>query len=674
MSHLQIIRLLGPRWALWRAGYALRKASGLIKRRFPTPAWDEVRLQDLLREGIPSDPQEYRAWREKCEARFFFPPGSPPERALLERMIGEADRRRTIQIADDSCRGRFLYFSRHIFDLGWPPDWLLNPISKTRHENTTHWCDYPTFSPGLGDVKEVWEPSRFACAYWLLRAYALTGDEKYPRGFWELFDSWREQNPPNRGPNYKCGQETAVRLFSWCFALYGFWRSPATTPRRVARMVEAIAFQAARIAGNIRYAISQKNNHGISEAAGLMTAGLLFPELRGAARWLASGRRWFEREIRRQVYGDGSFVQHSMNYHRVLLHDCLWVLRLSELNGLPIAVDVTSLAAKAADFLLHMLDSESGHVPNYGANDGALFLPLTACDYRDYRPTVQAAGYLAARKRNLPDGPWDEAPAWLFAKEALAAPFIEKAPASRRFDAGGYYTLRGARSWCLIRCHAYRDRPAHVDMLHMDLWHRGVNVLGDSGTYKYFNPESPALDRYFKDIAAHNCVEIDGSGPLELFSRFLWLPWPGARCLEHGPTRFVGEHDGYDRPPWRAIHRREVRLLEDGVWSVLDEIQGSGSHELTLRWHLADGPCELDHERRELIVQLPCGPVALTIDGPDGLRMAVHRGGDQAGQVGGWTSHYYAEKSPRPTLEVRASVLLPARFVTRIGLPGVPAR
>jgi hypothetical protein len=34
----------------------------------------------------------------------------------------------------------------------------------------------------------------------------------------------------------------------------------------------------------------------------------------------------------------------------------------------------------------------------------------------------------------------------------------------KRFDAGGYYTIRTPQAWAMIRCHTYRDRPGHVDM------------------------------------------------------------------------------------------------------------------------------------------------------------------------------------------------------------------
>lgn len=666
---IELLKQMGSSWVIWRASYELRKRSGLLRRRFPARPWDAISLGELLRPGVLSDVDGYHEYRTRHVPPFFFAHGMLPDRAQLARIVGESGAASTIAIADAFAGGRFLYYSRHVHDLGWPVDWLLNPFTGGRHECETHWCDYPTFSPQRGDIKDVWEPARFACAFWIVRAYALTGNEKYPAAFWELFESWCTQNPPNRGPNWKCGQETSLRIIAWCFALYGFWGSNHTTPARVTAMVKAIALQASRVAGNIEFALSQKNNHGISEAVGLLTVGLLFPELRGAPSWLRRGRELFEREIRRQVAIDGSYVQQSMNYHRVMLHDCLWARRLVERSGEPFAADVTDLIDRAGEFLFQMLDAGGG-VPNYGSNDGALVLPLSSCDYRDYRPTVQAARFLSTGTRALADGPWNEALVWLFGIEAVDGPPKPERPGSQRLDAGGYYTIRGPDSWCMIRCHSYRDRPAHVDPLHVDLWHRGVNILGDSGTYKYFVPDDPQLDKYFKDIRAHNTIELDGRGPLRLVSRFLWLPWPSGRCLEYGQDHFLGEHDAYDREPWFVIHRRGVRLIGEGTWLIRDELEGSGRHAAVLRWHLADGPWTLDPTGRVLTLSHEGLSVRMILDLPISARVEVHRGIVTREKVVGWNSDYYGEKSPRPTLECHMDVSLPVILTTRVELAG----
>lgn len=683
LQKLRILGTLGPGWALYRAGYALRRKAGLLKRGLTTQPLARIDLGDLLRPGVPSDPVAYRDWRREHGGRFLFEHGRLPPATMLNDLVGPKGREATLRVADDYRKGRFLYYSRHVHDLGQPVDWLLNPINGGRHNNTTHWCDYPTFSRELGDIKDVWEPSRFALAFWLVRAFALTGDSAVVQDYWRLFDSWTQQNPPNMGPNWKCGQETAIRCFGMCFALYAFADDPATNDRHVADMAKLMAVSAERIEKNINYAYSQKNNHGMSEAIGLLTIGLLFPELKQSAHWAAKGRDYLEREIARQIYDDGSYVQHSMNYHRVMLHDCLWAARLAQLNGRSLSDAALARIDAAGEFLHAMLDGESGGVPNHGANDGANVLPLAACDYSDFRPTVQAARFRATGKPVLPNGPWNEMLIWLYGIEShastgvaldrtgrqAASGTLNAEPASRRFDAGGYYTLHHGDSWGMIRCHTYHDRPAHLDMLHLDLWHRGVNVLSDSGTYRYFAPDEPAAEKYFKGIAAHNTIELDGRNPLDLVSRFLWMPWPAAECIEHSTDRFQGEHYAYDRSPWRVVHRRTVELGGPGVWIVTDELMGSGEHEIALRWHVADGKTDFLPDVRSLAVYYPKSRLLLQVHGPKGLQLTeAPRGVSDAMHLSGWESRYYMERTPRTTMTVKTRALLPFSIVTRIFL------
>ncbi len=207
--------------------------------------------------------------------------------------------------------------------------------------------------------------------------------------------------PPFRGFQWKCGQESSVRLIAIALGFWSLANDPATTADRwmqFARLAWATGY---RIQHHIRYAISQKNNHSLSEACGLMLIGHLLPEFSEAARWNALGRRVFSKEILRQTYADGSYIQHSINYHRVMLHVAVLAMRLAELEGKPFGRDVYDRVGLGGEFLIQMMDTRTGHVPNYGNNDVACVLPLSECDFRDFRPAVQAVHFLLRRDRRL---------------------------------------------------------------------------------------------------------------------------------------------------------------------------------------------------------------------------------------------------------------------------------
>src|SRR4051812_1255803 len=79
------------------------------------------------------------------------------------------------------------------------------PEAWHRHPQTsvelpmTEWWRVPLMRAGV-DVKDVWEPGRFAWVYDLIRAYAITGEDAFAAAFHRWFAGWYEANPPFRGP------------------------------------------------------------------------------------------------------------------------------------------------------------------------------------------------------------------------------------------------------------------------------------------------------------------------------------------------------------------------------------------------------------------------------------------------------------------------------------------
>jgi asparagine synthase (glutamine-hydrolysing) len=633
-----------------------------VQRRLPLSKWSELPLSAFLRDDVPSDPVQYLRLRQNRACGFLFQ--TLPSADLLASVSGA----QAVAHADALLRGNWTYFGSTQIRAGFPPNWHRNPLTGEEAPSERHWADIDDFS--FGDIKLIWEASRFGSAYMLVRAYALTGNEEYPKAFWDLIEDWAAHNAPQAGPNWKCGQEAAFRLMAWCFGLCGFEGSPQTTPERVCHLAAMIAVTAERIEANIDYALSQNNNHGISEAVGLFTVGILFPEFRHAESWEVRGRKLLELQAQAQIYDDGAYVQQSMNYHRVMLQDYLWAIRLGEINGAPFSNALYERLLRSTEFLDAMTDPVTGQVPNYGNNDGTQVLPLTDCEYADFRPTLQASYYLCSREKRFAPGPWDEALIWLFGESALTSP-IRPAKQRAMSSPSGYYLMKGRESWAMIRCAEYHDRPAHADQLHLDLWWRGLNVAIDSGTYHYNVP--PPWDTAFSGTAAHNTVTIDGQDQMQRFSRFLWLNWAKGREIKHkkgvDSELWAGEHDGYRR--LGVTHRREVEVDGDR-WTIRDKLLGTGEHIVRLHWLLADFACELDLGRGVVRLKTPEGMVQIHISASSRARFSVVRSGENVAgaepgeelSARGWASLNYASKVPALSVIVQASGKLPLCFET----------
>lgn len=585
-----LLRHLGPGWITFRLQQALRQRTGYYEKHLPVAAWADRPLQQFLAldKRALAEPAAYLKYRRSASPKFFFAPEQREAFAkiLLSFDASEAAKASPVTRADRLLAGEFSYFEFHTARAGFPPQWHRNAFSGEEAACDRHWSRISDF--GSGDIKLIWEPSRFGWAYLLVRAYWRTGDNKYAEAFWQLIEDWQQRNPPNTGANWKCGQETSLRVMACCFGLYGLLNAPATTPERVANLARMIAVSGERVAGHIDYALSQRNNHGVSEALGLFTIGVLFPEFSDAAGWRETGRRYLEQLGRDLIYEDGSFSQHSANYQRLMLHDYLWALRLGELNGVEFSGELKQRVQKSADFLFQVQDEQTGQTPTFGPNDGALILPLNNCPPEDYRPVTQALHHLGARRHLHGPGPWNEDLLWFFGAEALKAPAANVERSDFAATAGGWWTLRAKEGFAFMHAAKYHDRPAHADALHADIWWRGRNVAIDPGTFSY-NAPAPWNDP-LAHTPYHNTVSVDGRDQMVRAGKFLWLPWMRASGGFHsapvvGPY-WEGEHSAYPG----VQHRRAVLRGPAESFIIVDRLLAAKRHAYRLHWLLPKAP------------------------------------------------------------------------------------
>jgi hypothetical protein len=670
-----VLRHLGPGFVARRVALSLTKKLGITRRRFAPLPWSTIELDAILAEGVPRDPSSYAEYKQTHLPSFLFPFGVPP---VLPDSITQAAGERSPNLRE---RIELLAANRCVYFFHQPSpepiDWYHNPFEDTHGERNKVWCDIPDFDPVQGDPRVMWEPSRAAWALDLARGRARQWPEATPELFWRWVDSWMDACPPFDGFQWKCGQESTVRFLAIITGFWAFGVSQSDAAARWTQMTRLAWATGYRVLQHIGYAVSQNNNHALSEACGLMLIAQLFPELRDAPTWDRVGREILDVAMRRQIYPDGSYVQHSMNYHRVMLQICTLALRVAELGGRPMRRDRYERLVGAADFLFQMTDDTTGRTPNYGNNDGAWVLPFSETHFSDHRGAIQSAHYLVHHKLPLPPGVWDEEALWLHGVEAVAAARSAEVRASRTYTSGGYYTLRRRESWVMIRCHTYRDRPSQYDPLHLDLWWKGTNILCDRGTYRYYCPGDPGLEDGFRSPAAHNTVEIDGAAPVEWIGRFLFAPFPraepsnGVDVASNPPGAvWCGRSLDHARSPWRAVHQRVVIVVSDAVWVIVDDLLGAGAHRVTARWQLPAVPVSICESITGVELRTPGGPAVLRSDTAQGppVQSRVLCGSREGGRAIGFDAPFYNKLRPSPTFEVNWRGELPLRLVTAVFL------
>ena len=657
----------GMLWTVQRILYEVTLRIGLLKIKFPQTNWSEQELSKWIKPDYPQDALGY--YERSSIHDWSFPSEDRKAIALaITSTLGEDSLAKLIGEAEEILDGKIEYFSGDTVKVFPDYGWHKNPFTGQFVERSDHWSSIPVYSTKTGDIKYIWEPARFSFAYKLARAYYVSGNEKLPEKFWEIAENWIIENHPNSGPNWKDGQEISLRIMAWCFALNAFKYSPASTPERIFKLVGAIATQASRIDRGHKYAELQRNNHVISEGVGLWTVGLLFPELSDSKRWYDRGIKILSKAADAQIADDGSYIQNSMNYHRVMLDNYLWVLSLAKAFNRNIPEKLKSKVQRAAEFIYHFQDKESGHVPNYGNNDGALVLPISTCGYLDYRPSIASAFWLLDQARIYGKGAWEEHAIWLTGIEILAATEQQKEQRSFAATEGGYYAMRSEPSFAMVRCHSHQHRPGQADMLHMDLWHKGLNIALDPGTYRYY--AEPPWNIGLSDTTAHNTISVNKLNQMERGPRFMWFNWTESKEITFRNDEnksievFQGEHYGYGATKSKTTHRRTIIRIENHTWLIVDDLIGSSKHEATLHWLLNSVDGEIQSAGEGSLLNLALGAKLHTnCWGMDDTKLSLKS--NAANQdTQGWWSPTYGILEPAFSFEMTGTAKGLTRFAT----------
>lgn len=511
-----------------------------------------------------------------------------------------------------------------------PDIWHLAPDTgrswPRRFFSTIH---YREGNP-VGDVRIAWEPSRLQHLVDLaLVAHNGTKEQSASarRMVSRQLASWVRTNPPFAGVHYVSAMECALRLIAVCHAL-DLLRGELDDDTSWRGLLAIVDSHLPLIEGRLSL-YSSAGNHTMAEAAALVYAGLLFPEIKKAEHRLSLGLGVLDSVCRDQVLPDGGGAEQAITYHLFNVQLLALVQALLEHYKQRVPCDIRTAVDRGSRFLgatklaagimLPIGDSDSGfalsrHLRLGLSNDVPLGETITFED----------SGYTIARVSTEPrvELVFDHGP-------------LGMAPA---FGHG------------------------HADALSLLMTVDGEQVLADTGTYTYTGDQ--AWRRYFRGTSAHNTVTVDSRDQANQDGCFMWSEPYLTRLiaseisqLQYG--RLIADHDGYREIGVR--HTRGVAWLQDEWILVWDCLSGSGHHDLGLHWHLASAPTS--REPGEFVVSRPGGFMSLKCLGG---RISTHHG-DPA-EKAGWLSPGYGMLSPCTTLRLSHSGPLPHEFITRISL------
>lgn len=645
--YLNRMTRMSPAEVVWRTGRAVRGIAQHLKPAAAVP--DRDRTLDL------------------------------PERRFVHIPTG-IDLNPYLRAADRILRGEYTVFELDSCQLGTPPHWNRDPrTGRLAPLASAASLDYRD-ERRVGDIKYLWEPNRHLHLATLAQAYALTRNGGYADEVLRQIDSWIEQCPPGRGPNWTSPLELGIRLINWSLAWQWLGGAQAQVfatewGRQVReRWLESVFLHAQAIANNLSR-FSSANNHLIGEAAGVWIASVTWPYWRQMRLWGARCRSVLAREALLQNTSDGANREQALAYQQFVLDFLLLAGLAARACQMDFDPPYWARIERMMEFMAALTDA-AGNVPMIGdADDGYVVSLAPEPDFCPYRSLVATGARLFARADfSVKAGRLDAKTHWLLGEPPPPAGAPARFEPRREFREAGYYLLgdrfeteeevrmlidAGPLGYLSLAAHG------HADALALMLNVGGHEVLIDPGTYAYHTQTD--WRRYFRSTRAHNTVSVDGADQSEQAGNFMWIKHAHARCLDFLVTplrqRFCGEHDGYARLEDPLIHRREVDYdAESRTFDIADVLTCQARHRVSRNWHFSE---KLQPQVINGQVRVKAGRflVVLTpVDPPQSVR--VHRGGSP--EEGGWISRRFGRKTPSMTVMWESTIEASACLRTRL--------
>ncbi|MBI5837813.1 MAG: alginate lyase family protein [Candidatus Eisenbacteria bacterium] len=687
------VRELGPGMVAYRVGQRLRRRMARARADLLGPR----------RPGFVEPPDWERT-------PFFVRAAGRAALAQLLRERCPAALDAVLRDADEALLGRVELLTGERHDFGARVDWHRDPRSGAPAWPVAHFTRLDALRLGEScDIKIPWEVGRGTHLLRMAQAHWLTGEDRYAAGAAAGIEDFTGSNPPEFGPQWITPMEVALRIAHWVWIDRLCAGSPAF-PRGTRGRLWWGVLEGARFVSAFRERDRFSGNHYWSNGLGLWYAGA-FLGRRGRAL-ARMGREITLGELFAQTRPDGTSIECSTGYHRLVTELALHGLRLADLEGQAGQAAAAPEAARErvramVGFVAATLHP-GGRAPQLGDHDDGRILSFAPRPPLDHRHLLAVGGAMFDEPawRDAGAAALDEA-AWLAGLDAVGvqpagapaegAEAVSDAPVTRgarrisaagasgcAFPDGGIYVLRAGA------VHSVWDagplaKPGngvhgHADTLSGEVSVDGRPVLVDSGTCAYTS--DPAVRNRLRGTAAHNTVQVDGLEMAEPGTGLdLWYFQNGVPCtarLAEGPqgTTLEASHEGYRARGLPVTVRRTVHLAAGGSeLRVLDRVEGEGRHRATLRWHLAalewhqapDGAvsCGVGGRLVRLRAGAPArGPRETGSGERAGAPGAAGPAAPRARMVAGEHSERWGELHPAPVLELEVTGELPLEFET----------
>ncbi len=455
-------------------------------------------------------------------------------------------------VADDALKHRYSN-SGYTYQFGPRIDWGLDPTTQPAS----------TIAP---NPEWTWGLNRHRMWPALAASFNTNGDMRYARELCAQMQDWIHSNPPpipqkEQFPGARWRPiEAGIRMSRvWPEVYFRMLKNRQAFPDdMLLDMVDSMRQHANYLEATTAWGI--RNNHITVECAGLYCVGTLFPEFKEAARWRADAAERQLQQLEFQVYPDGLQKELAPGYHIFVLHNCLQIIELAEMNHQALPEGYLGQLEKMFGALMWEMAPDRT-TPQFNDSDADSVIDVLATGVRLFPQHTDWAAFVSA-------GAGGHLP-------------VET---SHRFDYAGWAVMRSGwepdARFLIMECGPYGQAHQHEDKLSFLLHAYGSTLVTEGGTYTY---DRSRERQYVLSARAHNVIQIDGleqyrhGGPRSYFitDSPIDIGWRSNDQYDYAQGSYGEEPDerwGFDRVAG-FVHTRRVLFIKPDYWIVLDTVQ-----------------------------------------------------------------------------------------------------
>lgn len=467
----------------------------------------------------------------------------------LGKKIGKLD----LEKADKGLEHKFFVHKGYGYlDYGKDIDWSYWPVK---------------------DNEIRWQVNRM---YWWIpmgKAYWSTGNEKYAKEWVFQLRDWIHDNP--RGLSKENDRfawrplETSRRVQDQTTLFNFFITSENFTSEFLMEFLLNYYEQAELVSANY----TDEGNHRLFQAQRMIYGGGFFQEFKNAERWRKEGIDILNEEMKVQVLDDGFHFEMSQHYHLGSVETFIKGLRMAQLCNLE------------NEFPDEYLSTVKDMIY---ANLKASFPDMTYPMFGDSWETTPSAMTKKYKEWSV-----------IFPEDAIIKYYATKrnkghAPdfLSTRLLNTGFTAFRNGwneNSTVLIMRGGEPGGKFHThpDNGTFELWHKGHNLMPDTGCYVYSGDAEVMEKRnWYRQSAVHQTLTLNDK---DITVDGHQLQWHTSENLDY----LVYENKSYAD----LNHRRSVFFVDQTFYVIIDEAMGNATGNVKVRYQIKEGAAKYDFKK-----------------------------------------------------------------------------